>query len=287
MSMTSTEIEEERRRGRWAGPAAIAAGVLYPAGVLWTRSVTTDIPENNAAAELRFFDRHADEILASSSLASLGALLLVAVAVHLYRATKLRKPDLNPVVLVVGVFGPVALAIGGIALNVFFAVVSADFTSRELQGVGVAEDLSSSPVKSLSVGLVVSGTAAIAFWFAIGSLNAMRVGLLTRFIGMLGIIIGPALLIISPTPIVMAVWLIAVGVLFLGFWPRGLPPAWPAGEAVPWPSSAAQRTGTEAEPPGGSRDGEVEPVGPGVRKPDDGEVNAAEGRRRRKRKRRR
>jgi hypothetical protein len=285
--MSAIEIAEERRRGRYAGAVAIAAGILYPAGVLWSRSVTSDIPENNAPAELRFFDRHAGEILASTALTSLGALLLVVVTYHLYKATKLRKPDLNSVVLVVGVFGPVALAIGGLVLNVFFAVAAADFTGRQFQSIEVAEDLSSGPVRSLSVGLIVSGTAAVAFWFAIGSLNAMRVGLLTRFIGVLGIVIGPAFLIVAPTPMVMSFWLIAVGLLFLGLWPRGVPPAWAAGEAVPWPRPGEQETGTEPEPEGGSRDGEVEPVGPGVRRPNGEAVEAAPPPSRRKRKRKR
>jgi hypothetical protein len=300
MAMTPAEIEEERRRGRYAGPAAIAAGIMYPAGVLWTRNALADVPDNNAPAELRFVDRHVGEILASNAVASLGALLLAAVAVHLYKATKRRKPNLNPVVLVMGVFGPVALALGGMLVNLYFADVAADFTSRDFQSTGeekrVADDLKSGPLRSFGVGLIVSGTAAIAFWFVVGSLNAMRVGLLTRFMGVLGIVIGPAFLIVAPTPIVMAFWLVAVGILFLGYWPRGLPPAWATGEAIPWPSTGEQRPSAEAErgrldtgteTPGGSRDGEVEPVGPGVRKPDERELDAAPRRARRKRKRRR
>jgi Domain of unknown function (DUF4386) len=287
MSMTAAEIAEERRRNRLAGAAAIAAGVLFAIGSIWSQTVTADIPENDTPAELRFFDRHAGELIASSALRSVAVLLLAVATVQLYRATRQRKPDLNPVVLVLGIFGPFALAIGGLVHDIYFADAAADFTSREVQNEEVADDLSKGPVRTLGISLIAAGTVGLAFWFVTGSLNAMRVGLLTRFIGVLGIIIGPALLIISPTPMVMAFWLIAVGVLFLGFWPRGIPPAWPAGEAVPWPSATAQRASSEAEPPGGSRDGEVEPVGPGVRKPDDGGVDAAQSRARRKRKRRR
>jgi uncharacterized protein DUF4386 len=288
MTMSADQIAEERRRGRYVGAAAIAAGLLYPGGVLWSRSVTSDIPKNNAPAELRFFDRHASEILASSALTAIGTLLLAVVAFYLYRATKLRKPELNPVVLVVGIFGPVALALGGVALNLFLASAASDFTSRQFQSIDVAEDLSNGPLRVLSVALIVSGTAAVAFWFVTGSLNAMRVGLLPRFMGILGIIIGPALLVVAPTPTVMAFWLVAVGVLFLGYWPRGLPPAWKAGEAVPWPSSREPQAAPEAE--GASRDGEVEAVGPGVRG-SNGElgedVREAHARAKRKRKRRR
>ena len=116
------------------------------------------------------------------------------VAVHLYKATKSRNPNLNPVVLFVGIFGPAALAIGSFAHDVFLAVVSADFAGRQFQTIDVAKDLSSSWVRLVTIRFSVAGTAALAFWFIIGSLNAMRVGLLTRFMGVLGVIIGPAFL---------------------------------------------------------------------------------------------
>jgi hypothetical protein len=262
--MSEVELAAERRRGRFAGAAAIGAGLFFPAGVIWSQIATNDIPDNPTAAELRFYDRHVGEILASSALRSIASLLLIVVAVHLYRATKARKPELNPVVLFVGIYGPVALAIGGVLSDIFFANAAADFTSRHPQTERLADDLAHGPIRTLSVGLVISGTAALAFWFVMGSLNAMRVGLLTRFMGMLGIVIGPALLIIAPAPIVMGVWSIAVGLLFLRLWPSGPPPAWIAGRAVPWPSTRPPPP-EQAEQASESRNGEVEPVGPGVR----------------------
>ena len=59
---------------------------------------------------LRYFDRHGGEYLASSILQAVGVLLLIVVAVHLYRATKARNPDQQSVVLVMGVYGPFAFA---------------------------------------------------------------------------------------------------------------------------------------------------------------------------------
>jgi hypothetical protein len=71
----------------------------------------------------------------------------------------------------------------------------------------------------------------------------MRIGLVTRFMGVLGIITG-ALLVFplgSPLPIVQCFWLFMLGVLFLGRWPGGTPPAWRSGEAMPWPTGAQSR----------------------------------------------
>jgi len=75
------------------------------------------------------------------------------------------------------------------------------------------------------------------------ALNAMRVGLLTRFMGVLGMITG-ALQILpigGPLPVVQAFWLIMLGILFLDRWPGGRPPAWASGKAEPWPSSQEVR----------------------------------------------
>jgi hypothetical protein len=77
-------------------------------------------------------------------------------------------------------------------------------------------------------------------WIA---LNAMRVGLLTRFMGYLGIFAGVLVLfpIGSPVPVVQGFWLIATAYLLTGRWPSGVPKAWSSGTAEPWPSGAQAR----------------------------------------------
>ena len=72
--------------------------------------------------------------------------------------------------------------------------------------------------------------------------------------------------------LVLPFWLVALGVLFLGRWPRGVPPAWSTGRAQPWPGPGGATTPPEpvAEDSGAQRNGEVDAIGPGVRKPDAG-----------------
>jgi hypothetical protein len=75
-------------------------------------------------------------------------------------------------------------------------------------------------------------------------LNSMRVGLLPRWMGILGIVTG--VLIFLPLggqtlEVIPAFWLVMMGILFAGRWPNGEPPAWAAGEARPWPSQAQVR----------------------------------------------
>jgi hypothetical protein len=189
---------------------------------------------------------------------------------------------LNPIVAVVGTAGPLLLAAGGLAHDVYLAVAAADFAGRDVQSIKAAEDLTNGPLPTLTVSLIWAGTLALAFWFVIGSLNAMRIGLLSRFMGVLGIIIGPAF-VLGLAPLLITFWLGAVGALLLGFWPGGRPPAWDAGEAVA-PPGARQRDAGPAGEPLGSSDGELDPVGAGA--PERGANGAPGGEARRKRKRR-
>jgi uncharacterized protein DUF4386 len=283
--MTEAQRAEERRRGRLAGPAAIAAGILFPAGLVWGIVINHDRPDNDAA-ELRFAHDHASELLTAAALRSIALLLLTVVVLHLYRATLARKPDLNRVVLLTGLIGTIAFAVGNLAYELFFAVAGADFNGRDVQSTAAAKDLLDSPARIITGAVTSAGSLSLAFWFVVGSLNAMRIGLLTRFVGVLGIIIGPGLLILPPVPFVMTYWLVALGLLFLGRWPRGLPPAWEAGEAVPWLKGGEDAPAREPQP-AASPNGEVDAVGPGVREPEAEAASPAGGQPRRKRKRRR
>jgi hypothetical protein len=69
------------------------------------------------------------------------------------------------------------------------------------------------------------------------SFQAMRTGLLTRFGGSLGMALGAAMFLIFPVAlIVLMLWLLYMGALFMGWVRGGRPPAWAAGEAIPWPT---------------------------------------------------
>ena len=135
--------------------------------------------------------------------------------------------------------------------------------------------------------LGLPGALGLALSLVFVAMNAMRVGLLTRFMGVLGIITG-ALQILpfgGPLPVVQCFWLIMLALLFSNRWPGGMPPAWRTGRAEPWPSSAeqrerraraaAERRGEPVEEPG-----EPEPAAVG------GGPSPAAAARKRKRKRR-
>ena len=68
--------------------------------------------------------------------------------------------------------------------------------------------------------------------------GTMRVGLLTRWVGVLGIFTG--VLIFLPIggatlEVVPAFWMVAMGLLYAERWPGGDPPAWTSGKRVRGP----------------------------------------------------
>jgi hypothetical protein len=260
--MTPEQLEAERRSSRIAGFAAIAAGIIFAAGAYWYQSINSDAPDDNSPALLRFFDSHAGELLGSSILQGIGMLLVMVVGLHLYRAIKARDPGERPVVQVMAIYGPIAFSIGTVVRPVVLAVLASDYTGRDFQTLDAADHVFSNPILIAPTVIGSSGVLALAFWFVKGSLDALRVGLLPRFMGWFGVVVGPSLILGFGT-LLMPVWLIFLGAMFLGLWPRGVPPAWEEGRAVPWPSMSPARAGEELV--GGSRNGEVEPLGPGVK----------------------
>ena len=119
----------------------------------------------------------------------------------------------------------------------------------------------------------------------------MRVGLLTRLMGIVGIIGGVLFLIpLTPLPVVQSLWLVFFAAMLLQFGGRPLPEAWTAGEARPWPArERVQRQPRQprqprsaAAPRGLRRGGASEPVVPAPVVPTAPSPSASKKRKRRR-----
>jgi hypothetical protein len=216
---------------------------------------------------------------------SIGTLLLIAVLLYLYRVTKFRRPELPFAVAPLAVLGPALVAAAGILVQLDFNDIANEFVSSGSPKESRAEDLiANRSALAQSVGL--SGALALAFSTILLSQSAMRAGLLSRFLGILGIVVGAIYVLgtLFPlgTDLVQLFWLLALGLIFMGKWPGGRGPAWETGEAIEWPSTAQRRAELlEAE----ERDGESDAVAVGG-----GDAEPAErtrSSRKRKRKKRR
>ena len=147
------------------------------------------------------------------------------------------------VYLVIG--APILYAISKVAYA-FDAIDIADKFAggepiRGQAGDDRATDLTNSSPVVLAI--QVAGGVGVAFLFVMLPLRARRVGLLTPFMSILGVIAGA--LIVLPlggiSSVIQAFWLGAIGALLLGFWPGGRGPAWESGTSEPWPSAAQRR----------------------------------------------
>jgi hypothetical protein len=88
----------------------------------------------------------------------------------------------------------------------------------------------------VSQGLLFPSVLGLIVLMVYLPLQALRAGLLTRFLGSIGIALGASMILILPVAVLaMLAWTAFLGLLFVGRVPGGRPPARDAGEAVPWP----------------------------------------------------
>jgi hypothetical protein len=195
--------------------------------------------------------------LIGASLDTLGYFALAATMWYLWGCVRARNPDVKP-----GFVGYIAVAGGiltGISIPAYvalYAVKAHDFATHGAQTYQQANHLISSSALVLPQLGNYLGVLLAAMGVVLVSLNAMRVGLLTRFMGFLGIFAGVLVIFpLVPIPIVEGFWLVALGYLFSGHWPSGVPPAWRSGRAEPWPSSAEMREQRQRAGGGGAARG--------------------------------
>jgi hypothetical protein len=144
-------------------------------------------------------------------------------------------------------------------------ISASDFASSSDQSTAAAHEALRGGVVVAASGVGFFGSLSLAAAFVLIALGAMRVGLLTRFLGVLGAIVGALILLGplsgSPTFIVQAFWLAMVGVLLLGRWPgAGVPAAWTDGEARPWPTQQEIREAKDRARGGGGYTTAPEPA---------------------------
>jgi hypothetical protein len=230
---------------RWRTRAAIgsaAGAVLVLGGGIGLVTTLSDSNTNELTSQLLFYDKHSSSLLLATIVAGIGSICMIAPLVFLFRATKARRPQLPGVALITAWFGPIAAGLGQIALQVVLLDKAHTFATTGAHTYDQAKHLTDAGILKGMQGLVLAGQLSLGFAFVIISLNAMRVGLLTRFMGVLGIIVGVLFVIpLGTLQVVQPFWLLTLTALFLGRWPNGVPPAWRTGKAEPWPSQQELR----------------------------------------------
>ncbi|HEY6762684.1 MAG TPA: hypothetical protein VI318_24495 [Baekduia sp.] len=267
---------EARRRPR-VGGVALAAGVLTVAANVVQNAALANGPKVTpidalrsaageplgrsglASAQALFLHDHAAGLVFSIVLQALAFLGMGVVLLQLLRMTLDRAGRAARPTGVLIYIGAILAAFGGLARIIGLVSNASSFASSSDQGTQAAHDVTTSGTLLIGGTLVGQlGIFALAAAIVLTALAAMRVGLLTRFVGVLGAIVG-VLQILGPLSaasfIVTAFWLIMIGLLMLGRWPSGMPPAWDSGEPRPWPTQQEIREQREQERGGGGNRG--------------------------------
>jgi hypothetical protein len=252
---------EARQRTSATAAAAVAAVGIF-VGSVWRGLTLSDLPrtglietlqhaaqpgpigntESLRVPTLEYYDDRALGVLLSSVLVGIGYLALGWALTYLAAAVRTRRPEFPRILLYLPMVGGALQAISTVISALGTNIAISDFLSGP-RTVDDAIDITAGGLTVFASVLAIPGSLAMALAIVFVALNGMRTGLLTRFMGVLGIITGVLIFLPfgGPLPVVQCFWLVMLAVLFSGQWPGGVPPAWRTGNAEPWPSSAELR----------------------------------------------
>jgi hypothetical protein len=248
---TTAQLEyEARARPRQAVVAGAAGILLIGSAVLQLAGPHSNVAEATLGLILEHKRIALD--LVGSAIQAGGWLAVAWTFWFLYRATRARDPAVPKYIPYIALVGAPLAAIGIIGYIAAYGIQATHFTGA--QTYPQANHLMSAPGLAIFQVMDYGGELLLAVSFVLVSMQAMRVGLLTRFMGYLGIIAGILVLfVITPVPIVQTYWLIALGVLLAGRWPSGTPPAWSTGRVERVPSTQELREQRQRQQNGAGR----------------------------------
>jgi hypothetical protein len=280
------QVESEaRRRGRLAVPA-FAGGFLYLLSQIIITETLTGAPNvgvlqglapalsgvasparSPRANEVKFISHHALPLIAGSVLAAFALFALTKILLLLLEATTFRRPQTWRRARAVLLIGGIAFPAVSVVHQIVTAIQTHNFaTGSDFSSHAVDEALTTgTPNVVIEYVDLLAGLALAAGIIGV-MINALRVGLVPRWMGILGMFTG--LLLFLPIggaelQVVPALWMVMMGVLYAGRWPGGDPPAWLAGEPRPWPSGAQMRAERQAaKNPGAAKPGRDVPPEP-------------------------
>jgi hypothetical protein len=240
MSTDDLLLYEARTRNRQAAVALLAGVLVLIGSIVQLSGPHTSVDE--LTLDLITANKRFPLDLIAAVLNGLGSLAVAWTLAFLYRSARARKPELKSFIMYIAIAGGVLAALTGIAYAAIVAVKVHQFATTGAQTYDEAKHLTGG-AGLLALQLIGQASALLlAVGFVLVALNAMRVGLLTRFMGYLGIAAGILVLFqITQVPIVQGYWLLALAYLLSGRWPTGVPPAWRSGRAEPWPPSQGRR----------------------------------------------
>jgi hypothetical protein len=216
-------------------------------------------------AEIKFVSHKTIGLVGGTLLGALAIGFLTVVLLFLFDAVRFRRDQTWRPGGSFALVGGASLAVLNVAHSIFLAVETHKFAvGHDFTNQAADRALLSNGSTNLILGsLGLFAALALAVGMIAIMMGSMRAGLLPRWMSILGIVAGLLFLPLFGTgtlQLIPAFWLVGMGVLLLGKWPNGDPPAWAAGEAVPWPSQAEMRAAKRDEDPKSGPSGKREAV---------------------------
>jgi hypothetical protein len=255
------ELAWEKRFAPQAAAAAFAVLLLGLGSTLYITSSLKD-PPADSAERVAGYALHPNVYIVSSIIQGLSFLALALALLYFDRAIRFRRPETPSFVRVITVVGAVFVA-GATIAGVVYWTKHADSVLPLPGKTSVANKAADDFLGKLPdylLGFNVAGSIALGFGIAFTGINAIRAGLLSRFMGYLGVAlgiftglgaIGGGVLAGGP---LLLFWSAALGFLILGRWPGKRGPAWDKGEAIPWPSQTQRMQEAQARGEGRQAD---------------------------------
>jgi uncharacterized protein DUF4386 len=235
------QLEWERRFALPAAGAALASLALGVAAQILSASTANRTGGQRAA--LLDLHEHADQALTATICQALSVLFLAGVLLYLLRCVRHRRqegvqPAIGPLIML----APILVTVGGVLSQLEVLDIADKFATTGARTEARADDLLGDR-DTVPVFIGFAGNIAVGFGLVMVNLNAMRLGLMTRFIGIIGIVVGAlyVLPIFAGPLIIQIFWLGSLVAIFLGFWPGGRGEAWETGEPGVWLSASEQR----------------------------------------------
>lgn len=226
-------VEPERRLGRWAAGSAAASVVTLIAALLVANATAKSAGGEASGGHqdryhelVNFHDSPSGQALAAG-LRCAGLLLGIGVGLFLFWLVRRRGAPVPRWVLWSAVAGPVLVA--GATVFGFLAMrdVSDAFFASGPRTLARASDLieHSSRLHLASV-FDIGSRIVFAAWVGALSVYALRLGLLTTFLGYWGVGAAGALILLPIGDAMYIGWLASMAALAWGYWPGGRPEAW-------------------------------------------------------------
>lgn len=231
-------VEREDRLGRTVGVLGLLGALAI---IIWAfggiAADFTTLAPDAYAERFEAFSENEGAVLASGVLLALGMALMVPPLTFLFRAAANRSPLVRRSLIGLTIAGPLFLGFSFIAQYAAYKAGADTFIDGAPAGGDInqfAEDtLVDQTAFSIFSSLQIAGLVATLIAVVYTALQAMRAGLLTRFLGTLGMALGAGVILLGPLS--LGVFTLFISLLIAGWWRGPRPPAWETGEAIPWP----------------------------------------------------